>query len=91
MTVVQDCKESQNAEFNSYLHQIWSDLSKMQMAGPYKKLRKIAVNHFCLFVEKTFLFRPKIIPTDEGLKLLIKVMCVLLRVPWVRYNKYLLF
>jgi len=80
-----------NKTFTFYLHLIWSNLLQMQLHNENRKVRKVMVNYFCFIINKTFLFRPKVVKTDQGLKFLLKLMSSLLKVSWVRYNKFVLF
>jgi len=81
---------SMDEEYNSYLHQIWSYLLNMQLENNKKKVRKDTINHFCFIINKTFLFRSKVVQTEQGLTFLLKLMSSLLKVSWVRYNQFLL-
>lgn len=64
---------------------LWSILLNMQFISQKKKIRKDHVNHFTFIINRTFLFNSKIIKSEQGLILLLKLICQFLKVSWVRY------
>lgn len=70
--------------YYSYINEVWSTLLYMQFTrNKNKKVRKDLINHFCFTLNKTFLFY-KTFPTEHGLILLMKIVCLLLKIPWVK-------
>lgn len=73
-----------NEDYYSHIHQLWSSLLNMQFVNQKKKVRKDHVNHFCYILNRSYVFDPKKIQTEQGLVLLLKLVCSLLKMPWVR-------
>lgn len=70
--------------YYSHMNEVWSILLNMQFTkNKNKKVRKDLINHFCFTLNKTFLFNNNI-PTEHGLILLMKIVCLLLKIPWVK-------
>lgn len=74
--------------YSNYLiiHQMWSALLSMEFDDEKKKIREELVNNFCLLLSNTFVFNSTCIKTENALILLIKLVCSLLKLPWVRYT-----
>ncbi|XP_025200961.1 LOW QUALITY PROTEIN: uncharacterized protein LOC112598649 [Melanaphis sacchari] len=72
-----------NQDYYEYIHELWSFLLNIQLFNQKKKIRKDNINHFCFVLNRTFLFNTKKIQTEQGLILLLKLVCALLQVPWI--------
>lgn len=93
MEIITESDEHFTNEHYLLFHQLWSDLLKMEFNRQKKKVRKDLVNHFCFILNRTFLFNSKKIQTENGLILLVQLLCSFLQISWVRYiyiyiNKY---
>lgn len=81
-----DKQESFESEYYSFINELWSILLKIQFTGNQKKrIRRDHVNHFCFTLNKTYIFNTRKICNDNGLILLIQLICSLLKLSWVRY------
>ncbi|CAH1714172.1 unnamed protein product [Aphis gossypii] len=72
-----------NQGYYEYIQELWSYLLNIQLFNQKKKIRKDSINHFCFVLNRTFLFNTKKIQTEQGLILLIKLVCSLLQIPWI--------
>lgn len=73
----------ENDDFYLKIHKLWNLLLNYQFIKQKKKVRKDQVNHFCFILNKTFMFSKKI-KNDHSLILLLKLVCSLLKLSWVR-------
>lgn len=84
MKLVKGNEELIYETYYSHMNEVWSILLNMQFTrNKNKKVRKDLLNHFCFTLNKTFLFN-NTIPAEPGLILLMKIVCLLLKIPWVK-------
>lgn len=84
MKAIETNEQTMTQKYFLFLHELWSYLLNMQLIKKKKKIRKDHVNHFCYIINRTFLFKSKNDQTNHGLVLLLKLICSLLKVSWVR-------
>lgn len=81
--VIEGNEATLNQGYYEYIHELWSYLLNIQLFKQKKKIRKDSINHFCFVLNRTFLFNSKKIQTEQGLILLIQLVCSLLQIPWI--------
>lgn len=85
MRLIKENLPEGHEEYYHHIDLLWSVLLNMQLIKQKKKIRKDLVNHFTFVLNKTFLFHSNIIKSEQGLMLLLKLICSYLKVSWVRY------
>lgn len=85
MRLIRGNEPEVHKEYYHHVAQLWSVLLNMQLINKKKKIRKGLVNHFTFILNRTFLFHSKKIESEQGLILLLKLICLFLKVSWVRY------
>ncbi|XP_016661281.1 uncharacterized protein LOC103309871 [Acyrthosiphon pisum] len=77
-------KESDiNQDYYEYIQELWSFLLNVPFINQKKKIRKDNINHLCFVLNRTYLFNTKKIQTEQGLILLLKLVCSLLQISWI--------
>ncbi|XP_050436025.1 uncharacterized protein LOC126842867 [Adelges cooleyi] len=66
-----------------FILELWSCLLNMQYFNKKRKVRRDSVNHFCLILNKKYLFSLNNVPTQKRLIFLIKLLSLMLKVFWV--------
>ncbi|XP_026810422.1 uncharacterized protein LOC113551991 [Rhopalosiphum maidis] len=83
MKIIEGNEQAINQDYYKYIHELWSFLLNVSLFNQKKKIRKDNINHFCFVLNRTFLFNTKNIQTEQGLILLLKLVCSLLQIHWI--------
>ncbi|KAL4148461.1 hypothetical protein QTP88_002698 [Uroleucon formosanum] len=83
--IIEENESTINQDYYEYIQELWSFLLNVPFINQKKKIRKDNINHFCFVLNRTYLFNTKKIQTEQGLILLLKLVCSLLQISWVRF------